>query len=94
MITAHDIIIKPIITEKSMVLTEANKYTFKVMKKANKTEVKKAVETVFGVKVEKVNIMNVTGKKRRVGANVGKKPDWKKAVVTLKPGSKAIEFLC
>ena len=62
------------------------------MKKANKTEVKKAVETVFGVKVEKVNIMNVTGKKRRVGANVGKKPDWKKAVVTLKPGSKAIEF--
>lgn len=92
MITAHDIIIKPIITEKSMALTEANKYTFKVMKKANKTEVKKAVETVFGVKVEKVNIMNVTGKKRRVGANVGKKPDWKKAVVTLKPGSKAIEF--
>ena len=92
MITAHDIIIKPIITEKSIALTEANKYTFKVMKKANKTEVKKAVETVFGVKVEKVNIMNVTGKKRRVGANVGKKPDWKKAVVTLKPGSKAIEF--
>ena len=92
MITAHDIIIKPIITEKSMALTEANKYTFKVMKKANKTEVKKAVETVFGVKVEKVNIMNVTGKKRRVGANVGKKPDWKKAVVILKPGSKAIEF--
>lgn len=92
MITAYDIIIKPIITEKSMALTEANKYTFKVMKKANKTEVKKAVETVFGVKVEKVNIMNVTGKKRRVGANVGKKPDWKKAVITLKPGSKAIEF--
>ena len=92
MITAHDIIIKPIITEKSMALTEANKYTFKVMKKANKTEVKKAVETVFGVKVEKVNIMNVTGKKRKIRTNVGKKPDWKKTVVTLKPGSKAIEF--
>ena len=59
MITAYDIIIKPIITEKSMALTEANKYTFKVMKKANKTEVKKAVETVFGVKVEKVNMFQV-----------------------------------
>lgn len=92
MANPHDIIIKPIISEASMKNIEAKKYTFVVMRKANKTEIKKAVESVFNVKVEKVNTSNVLGKYKRMGANVGKRSDWKKAVVTLKPESKEIEF--
>ena len=90
----HDIIIKPIITEDSMGRMDLGIYTFKVAKNANKSEIKKAVEAVFGegVKVSKVNTMNVRGKMKRVGANVGKTPDWKKAIVTLTEDSKAIEF--
>jgi large subunit ribosomal protein L23 len=88
----HDIIIKPIVTENSMDLMADKKYTFVVDKKSNKTEIKNAVELVFGVKVEKVNTMNMLGKKKRMGVHVGKKADWKKAIVTLTEGSKTIEF--
>jgi len=88
----HDIIIKPIVTEHSMDLMADKRYTFVVDKKSNKTEIKNAVEQVFGVKVEKVNTMNMLGKKKRVGVHVGKKADWKKAIVTLKADSKTIEF--
>ncbi len=90
--TAYDIIIKPVVTERSMENMESKRYTFKVDIRANKSEIKKAVETIFGVKVKQVNTMNITGKKKRMGANVGKRPDWKKAIVTLTEDSKEIEF--
>lgn len=90
--TAYDIIIKPVVTERSMENMESKRYTFKVDTWANKSEIKKAVETIFGVKVKQVNTMNITGKKKRMGANVGKRPDWKKAIVTLTEDSKEIEF--
>lgn len=95
---AYDIIRKPVITERSMTPVfdrEGNqiyKYTFKVPVSANKIEVKKAVEEVFGVKVAKVNTMKVTGKIKRMGRNEGRRPSWKKAIVTLAAGSKTIEF--
>jgi len=88
----HDIIIKPIVTEHSMDLMADKRYSFVVDKKSNKTEIKNAVEIVFGVKVDKVNTMNMLGKKKRQGVHVGKKADWKKAIITLKADSKAIEF--
>lgn len=88
----HDIIIRPIVTEASMNLMADKKYTFVVDKRSNKTEIKNAVEKVFGVKVANVNTMNMTGKKKRVGASIGKKADWKKAIITLTAGSKTIEF--
>lgn len=90
--TAYDIIIKPVVTERSMEAMENKRYTFKVAPKANKSEIKKAVESIFGVKVKQVNTMNITGKKKRMGANVGKRSDWKKAIVTLTEDSKEIEF--
>jgi len=90
--TTYDIIIKPVVTERSMENMESKRYTFKVDTRANKSEIKKAVETIFGVKVKQVNTMNITGKKKRMGANVGKRPDWKKAIVTLTEDSKEIEF--
>ncbi len=92
MTTPYDIIIEPIITEESMEAMAERKYTFKVDKRANKSEIKKAVEKIFGVKVAKVNTINMKGKKKRVGLNVGKTPDWKKAIVTLTEDSKEIEF--
>lgn len=88
----HDIIIRPIITEKSMDDMADGKYTFEVSRRANKTEVKKAIETIFGVKVAKVNTMNVLGKVKRQGLHSGKRADWKKAIVTLTEDSKTIEF--
>ncbi|RKD34116.1 50S ribosomal protein L23 [Thermohalobacter berrensis] len=88
----HDIIIKPLITEKSMNDMADRKYTFVVDKKANKTEIKNAVEHIFGVKVEKVNTMNMKGKIKRMGLNEGKRADWKKAVIKLTEDSKTIEF--
>lgn len=88
----HDIIIKPIVTEASMDNMADKKYTFVVDKKSNKTEIKNAVEKIFGVKVDSVNTMNMLGKKKRMGASVGKKSDWKKAIVTLTEESKTIEF--
>jgi large subunit ribosomal protein L23 len=90
--TAQDIIIKPIITERSMGGLQENKYTFKVAKNANKIEIAKAVEELFDVKVASVNTMNVRGRAKRVGLNRGVTPSWKKAIVTLAEGSKTIEF--
>jgi large subunit ribosomal protein L23 len=88
----YDIIIKPIITEKSMMGMEESRYTFKVLKEANKTEIKLAIEEAFGVKVAKINTLNVKGKVKRQGRFVGKRADWKKAIVTLTADSKPIEL--
>lgn len=90
--SAYDVIIKPVISERSMDLAQEKKYTFKVAKDANKTQVKLAVEEIFGVEVKKVNIMNIDGKVKRMGRNVGKTSSYKKAIVTLTDGSKEIEF--
>ena len=89
---ARDIIIRPIISERSMDHTAEHKFTFQVAKKANKVEIKKAVEEIFEVKVEKVATMNMRGKIKRRGRTEGKRPDWKKAIVKLTPDSKGIEF--
>ena len=90
--TGYDVIIKPIITENSMDMAEQKKYAFKVAKDANKTEVRKAIEEVFGVDVAKVNVVNVSGKKKRMGRTMGTTSSYKKAVVTLTPDSKEIEI--
>ncbi len=92
MTNPHDIIIKPVITENSMEAMADKKYTFVVDRRANKVQVKQAIEKIFGVKVEKVNTMNMIGKVKRMGATQGKRADWKKAIVTLTPESKEIEF--
>ena len=89
---SYDIIRRPIITEQSMDQTADRKYTFEVAKGANKIEIKKAVEEVFGVEVEKVTTMNYICKPKRQGVFQGKRADWKKAVVKLKEGSKTIEL--
>jgi len=91
--TAYDIIIRPVITEQSMEGAEAKKYVFMVATDANKVEIKKAVEEIFGTKVAKVNTINMDGKKKRQGAYpVGQRAAYKKAVVTLTEDSKTIEF--
>ena len=90
--TAHDIVIAPVITEASMAAIGQKKYTFRVMKNVNKQEIAKAVEELFGVKVAKVNTINMRGHNKRVGLHFGKTADWKKAIVTLKADSKGIEF--
>ncbi len=89
---AHDIIRRPIITEQSMDQVAERRYTFEVAKGANKIEIKKAVEEIFKVQVEKVTTINYIGKPKRQGVFVGKRADWKKAVVKLKEGSKTIEL--
>ncbi len=89
---AQEIILAPVITEESMMGTADKKYTFKVAKDATKVDIKKAVETLFGVEVEKVNTMNVRGQFRRYGRFEGYKASWKKAIVTLTADSKTIEF--
>ena len=89
---AQDIVIRPIITEKSMAGMPEKKYTFEVCKDANKIEIAKAVEEIFGVKVAKVNTVHVRGHMRRQGRSEGYTPSWKKAFVTLKEDSKPIEF--
>ncbi|VAX23060.1 LSU ribosomal protein L23p (L23Ae) [hydrothermal vent metagenome] len=82
-----DIIRRPVITEKATDAKEKlNKITFAIDARSNKIEVKTAVEEAFKVSVAKVNIINVTGKEKRIGRHVGKRPDWKKAIVTLKKG--------
>lgn len=91
MIDSRDIILEPVETEKSYNLTALNKYTFKVRKDASKTQIRQAVEKQFKVNVEKVNTINVSGKLKRMGRFEGRRPDWKKAVVTLAPGQ-TIEF--
>ena len=88
----QDIIIKPLITENSMDMLADKKYAFKVMKSATKPEIAKAVEEMFGVKVQDVNTVNMKKKPKRLGVNSGYTAAWKKAIVTLKPDSKTIEF--
>ena len=90
--TAYDIIIKPVITEQSMEQTEAKKYVFQVAIDANKSEIKKAIEQIFGVKVEKVNTIRMEGKAKRQGVTSGRRANWKKAMVKLAADSKTIEF--
>ena len=91
--TAYDIVIKPIITEQSMEDTENRKYVFQVATDANKVEIAKAVEEIFGVKVEKVNTIRMDGKVKRTGAYpAGRRASWKKAMVKLTADSKTIEF--
>ncbi|MDO4571809.1 MAG: 50S ribosomal protein L23 [Clostridia bacterium] len=88
----YDIIKKPVLTEKSYDHLPSKTYTFEVDRRANKVEIRKAVEEVFGVQVDRVNTMNADGKKRRQGAHVGRTAASKKAYVTLKKDSKGIEF--
>ena len=88
----YKVIKKPHITEKTSLRKElSNQLTFEVHKKANKIEIRHAVEKLFKAKVVDVRTMNIEGKKRRMGKSMGKRPDWKKAMVTLAPGEK-IEF--
>ena len=89
---AEDIILKPVLTEKGYDGIASKKYTFYVKKDANKTEIKLAVEKLFGVQVAKVNTLNSKGKLKRMGRNQGYTPDRKKAIVTLQEDSKPIEF--
>lgn len=84
----YDIIIKPVITEKSMNLLADDKYTFIVDKRSNKTEIKNAIENIFKVKVDRVSTMIIKGKPKRVGKFQGRTSDRKKAVISLKPGHK------
>ena len=90
--TVYDIIIEPILSEKSYDGIAVKKYTFKVAKNATKTQVKAAVEQIFGVKVDKVNTSNYDGKVKRMGRNEGRRSAFKKAIVTLTAHSKSIEF--
>ena len=90
--TPYDVILKPVITERSMDDAQKKKYTFKVDPRANKTQIKLALEEIFGVEVKKVNVMNVKGKMKRMGRNVGRTAKTKKAIVTLTAKSKEIEF--
>lgn len=89
---AYDIIIKPVLTEKSYEGIGEKMYTFKVDARANKTQIKRAVEEIFGVKVAKVNTVNYDGKVKRMGRNEGRTPAFKKAYVRLTSESKTIEF--
>ena len=90
---AYDVILRPVITEQSMEAIADKKYVFQVAIDANKTEIKAAVEEIFGVKVAKVNTVRMQGKVKRVGANpAGQRAAYKKAVVTLTADSKTIEF--
>jgi large subunit ribosomal protein L23 len=88
----HDIVIKPLITERTMEQSEEKKYTFKVDKNANKYQIKDAVEAIFDVKVDKVSVMNMQGKLKRLGRTQGRRASWKKAIVKLKPDSKEIKL--
>ena len=91
--TAYDIVLKPVITEQSMEDTAVKKYVFKVAVDANKVEIKKAIEEIFGVKVDKVNTVRMDGKLKRSGSYpAGRRANWKKAVVRLTADSKTIEF--
>lgn len=90
---AQDIIVRPIITERSMAGIATGKYTFEVATSANKIEIAKAVETLFpGTKVDAVNTMHVRGKFKRMGASAGYRKSWKKAIVKITSDSKKIEF--
>ena len=89
----YKIVIRPVITEKSTLLKEKNREVcFEVDPRANKSEIKKAAEQLFKIKVERVRIQNKRGKKRRVGRSEGRKKNWKKAYIKLKEGEKMIEY--
>lgn len=90
--TPQDVVIRPLVTEKATRLMEEGKYIFVVHKDANKIDIKKAVEQIFGVQVKAVNTLRIKGKPRRVGMHRGYRPSWKKAIVTLQEGSKGIEL--
>jgi len=90
--TPYDIILRPVITERSMERASEKVYVFEVARDSNKIEIREAVETIFNVKVDSVNTMNVQGKLKRQGANIGRRPARKKAIVRLSSGSKPIEF--
>jgi large subunit ribosomal protein L23 len=88
MLSGHQILVRPIVTEKNTALNEVGKYCFEVLQSSNKIEVKRAVEEVFNVHVTAVNVMKVPGKMRRMGRTSGMTRTWKKAVVTLAPGER------
>jgi large subunit ribosomal protein L23 len=90
--TAYDIILKPLVSEKSVSTIKSKKYAFRVHPDANKTDIKNAVEEIFGVKVGYVNVVNYKGKIKRQGKHEGRESSWKKAYVQLTKDSKAIEF--
>jgi len=90
---AEDIILAPVVTEKTNMEMQSGKYTFKVANKATKIDIKNAVEKLFDVKVLKVNTMKVLGKEKRVGVHVGKTSDWKKAIVTIDTTAGEIKYL-
>jgi len=87
-LNAYGIILRPLITEKAQIMTGQNKYAFEVDKRANKMQIKEAVEVAFSVNVKEVNTAVMKGKRRRYGRALTKQPEWKKAVVTLAPGDK------
>ena len=82
----HQVLLAPVVSEKSYALIEDRKYSFRVHKEAHKTQVRQAVEEAFGVKVERVNIVHVKSKPKRRGLTRGKRPGWKKAIVQLREG--------
>lgn len=85
----YQVLLRPIITEKATMLTGENKYAFQVDPRANKLQIKQAVQAAFDVQVTAVNVMNVKGKRRRLGRrSAGRSPDWKKAIITLAEGDK------
>jgi large subunit ribosomal protein L23 len=89
----YQVLLRPIITEKATMLAGENKYAFEVDRRVNKLQIRQAVEAAFDVRVTSVNVMNVKGKRRRVGrSNPGRSPDWKKAIVTLAEGDKIQVF--
>ncbi|MDH4029173.1 MAG: 50S ribosomal protein L23 [Nitrospirota bacterium] len=91
--TSYEVLKGPLLTEKGTLLKEQdNKVMFRVAKEANKIEIKKAVEEIFKVKVDRVTTMNCKGKNKRMGKYEGKRPDWKKAIVSLKEGEK-LDFI-
>ena len=92
MSSPYDVILEPVISEKSMDMAQDKKYTFKVAVDANKTKIKQAIEEIFEVDVKKVNVINMEGKVKRLGRTQGKRSDYKKAIVTLSQDSKEIEF--
>ncbi len=91
-IDIHDVLIKPLVTEKTYLVAEDNKYTFEVHRFADKGIIKEAVEEIFSVKVKKVNVMNYKGKPKRRGVFVGRSRSWKKAVVSLEEGYRIKEL--
>ena len=90
--SVYDIVKRPIVTERSMEGAADHKYVFEVDRGSNKIEIRQAIEQIFGVKVKCVNTMSLKGKVKRMGVHIGKRNDWKKAIVTLTEDSKGIEF--